>query len=143
MAIRDGQDAKGRFTPGHKLAKGRPWGARNKPLGPPQSITLRRFHGLLLGIVNDLGGRDALSTGEIQLARRAAWISMHCELMERKETTELPELAIYGTLTSHLARTLNLLGLKRVPRDVTPTLRDYLEARRIEPAEGDAPVSAQ
>jgi hypothetical protein len=38
-------------------------------------------------------------------------------------------------LTSHLTRTLSVLGLKRQPRDITPTLKDYLDAVRqpIEP----------
>ena len=32
----------------------------------------------------------------------------------------------YGTLTGHLTRTLNALGLKREPIDVTPVLNEYL-----------------
>jgi hypothetical protein len=132
MAIRDGQDQRGRFTRGHKFGKGRPRGSPNKPIDPPHSLTLHRFRHLWLGIVNDLGGRDALSTGEIQLARRAAWIS--CEKMERKEEPIMADLAIYGTLTSHLTTALRAIGLKRRPRDVTPTLRSYLEAAR-EPEE--------
>jgi hypothetical protein len=32
----------------------------------------------------------------------------------------------YGTLTGHLTRTLNALGLKREPIDVTPVLNQYL-----------------
>ena len=58
--------------------------------------------------------------------QRAAWISLQCEKMEAKERPEYPEIALYGTLTSHLARTLKVLGLKRQPRDVTPTLQSYL-----------------
>jgi hypothetical protein len=56
-----------------------------------------------------------------------------CEKLESKPATELPEVALYGTLTSHLARTLKVLGLKRVPKDVTPTLQSYLDARAAEP----------
>jgi hypothetical protein len=32
----------------------------------------------------------------------------------------------YGTLTGHLTRTLNALGLKREPIDVTQVLNEYL-----------------
>ena len=32
----------------------------------------------------------------------------------------------YGTLTGHLTRTLNALGLKREPIDVTPVVNEYL-----------------
>jgi hypothetical protein len=34
----------------------------------------------------------------------------------------------YGTLTGHLTRTLNALGLKREPIDVTPVLNEYLSS---------------
>ena len=36
--------------------------------------------------------------------------------------------AAYGTLTGHLVRALNALGLKREPVDVTPALTEYLDA---------------
>ena len=93
--------------------------------------------------MSDLGGREELSTGEFQLARRAAFISMHCELMEQLPAPTNADIAQYGTLTSHLARTFKLLGLKRQPRDVTPTLQSYLNAVRApdtaDVAEDEAP----
>jgi hypothetical protein len=58
--------------------------------------------------------------------------------MEAKPVTELPELATYGTLTSHLTRALRVLGLKRVPKDVTPTLQSYLDAVRETPPDDEA-----
>jgi hypothetical protein len=137
MTIRAGQDQKGRFTKGHKLAKGRPWGSRNKPIAPPPPAIARRFHDILSGITGDLGGRSALSTGEFQLARRAAYISMHCEVMEQHPAPSAADILAYGTLTSHLGKTLRLLGLKRVARDVTPTptLSDYLSAKQPDATE--------
>jgi hypothetical protein len=57
--------------------------------------------------------------------------------MEQKATPDTADLAAYGALTSHLARTFNLLGLKRQPRDVTPTLRDYLVAARAPEVDED------
>jgi hypothetical protein len=81
-------------------------------------------------MVSDLGGRDALSTGQIQLIRRCAEISLQCEIMERQAADgQLLDLTSYGMLTRHLTRALRALGLKREPRDVSPTLRDYLAAR--------------
>jgi hypothetical protein len=52
--------------------------------------------------------------------------------MEQHPAPSTADLAAYGTLTSHLGKTLRLLGLKRVPKDITsiPTLESYLEARR-------------
>ena len=131
--LREGQDTKGRFVRGHKLATGRPFGSKNTSYTPPQAMTIRRFRDLTGGIVRDLGGPDELSVGEMQLARRAAYISTVCELMEAKPITEMAELATYGTQTSHLTRALRVLGLKRQPRDITPTLSDYLAARQPGP----------
>jgi hypothetical protein len=58
-------------------------------------------------------------------------ISVACEQMEQKATAGEPfDATAYGTLTGHLARTLSLLGLKRLPRETVPSLRDYLDAQR-------------
>jgi hypothetical protein len=89
-----------------------------------------RFHSLLVNIVNDLGGKGALSTGQLQLAKRCAWVSVQCEALERKEIFEPADVTAYVSMMSNLARTLKTLGLKRQPRDVTPTLQSYLEARK-------------
>jgi hypothetical protein len=48
--------------------------------------------------------------------------------MEQETVGGKPLNAIaYGTLTGHLTRTLNALGLKREPIDVTPALHEYLD----------------
>jgi hypothetical protein len=74
----------------------------------------------------------------VQLARRCAFISTQCEVMEEKSATgETFDVTAYGTLTGHLTRALKTLGLKREPRDVTPTLQNYLDARQ-QPEEEDA-----
>ena len=74
-------------------------------------------------MVSDLGGSETLSAGQQQLVKRCAMISVACELMEKEAISGQPLNAIaYGTLTGHLTRTLNALGLKREPIDVTPAL---------------------
>jgi hypothetical protein len=148
MTDNNGQDHLGRFTPGNKLSKGRPPGSPNKPIDPgvrifrmeakqrlfeeeSPSTTAQRFRILLAGIISDLGGEEALSIGQMQLARRCAWISTQCEIMEQEATPVAPlNLTVYGVLTGHLCRALAMLGLKRQPRDITPTLQDYLNAVR-------------
>ncbi len=61
-------------------------------------------------------------------------ISVACELMEKEAISGQPLNAIaYGTLTGHLTRTLNALGLKREPIDATPALHEYLDT--LQPAE--------
>ena len=52
--------------------------------GPQYSAEARRFADILRAIVSDLGGPDApLSEGKLQLARRAASLSVSCELIEQ------------------------------------------------------------
>jgi hypothetical protein len=38
----------------------------------------------------------------------------------------------YTRAASHLRRILETLGIKRVPRDVTPDLHDYIAAQRAD-----------
>ena len=91
---------------------------------------------------NDLGGRENLTEPQQQLIRRCAMISAQCELMEAETVGGKPLNAIaYGTLTGHLTRTLNALGLKREPIDVTPALYEYLDTLQA-PAEPPDLVAA-
>ena len=71
-------------------------------------------------------------------------ISVACELMEKEAISGQPLNAIaYGTLTGHLTRTLNALGLKREPIDVTPALHQYLDTlHRLRPQDLLAAASA-
>jgi hypothetical protein len=132
----EGHDQRGRFTKGNKQGLGRPVGARNKPRDPEARLrkagpaTVLRFHDLLGGIVNDLGGEGALSTGQQQLARRCAFISTQCEIIERKATEgETVNPLVYGALTGQLVRAFKGLGLERRPP--TLALQDYLAAQRL------------
>ena len=91
-----------------------------------------RFRDLNDDIIADLGGRDRLSTGQLQLVRRAAMLSVTVEGMEADAVSgKVFDVDLYGQLSDRLGRCLQRLGLKRVTRDVTPTLRDYLEARTV------------
>jgi hypothetical protein len=91
----------------------------------------RRWKDVLGEILTDLGGIDLLSEGQKQLARRCATIAIACERMEGEAAlgNEI-NLDTYGTLTDRLGRTLVRLGLRRVPRDVSPSLADYLEQQQ-------------
>jgi hypothetical protein len=58
-------------------------------------------------------------------------IATECERMEREALSGgTLDATVYSTLTEQLTRTLNAVGIKRLPKDVTPTLRDYIEAAR-------------
>jgi hypothetical protein len=89
----------------------------------------RRWRDVLAEITSDLGGPDLLSEAQRQLIKRAATLCIMCERMEGQaaEGTEI-DLEIFGTLTDRLGRTLQRLGLRRVPRDVTPpSVAEYLD----------------
>jgi hypothetical protein len=91
---------------------------------------------VLAEIVSDLGGPDQLSEGQRQLARRCATIAIECEKLEgRAVTGEAIDLDLYGQLTDRLGRAFGRLGLRRVARDITPSLREYLDEKAGEPAE--------
>lgn len=137
---------RGFFRKGNKYGKGRPFGSRNRPKEYPflkegsDSVSAQRFRTLVSRMAFDLGGRENLTEAQQQLIRRCAMISAQCELMEAETVQGKPLNAIaYGTLTGHLTRTLNALGLKREPIDVTPVLNEYLSTL---PAETQDLVSA-
>lgn len=93
-----------------------------------RTVLARVFKDVLEAIVSDLGGRDALSEGEFQLARRAAALSVQCM---RAETFMAAgrELDIDGfcRATTALNRALLSLGLRRRQKDVTLGLAGLFE----------------
>ena len=97
----------------------------------------------MLQMAADLGGATNLTAGQKQLIKRCAMISVQCELMEKSAMSggELNAIA-YGTLSGHLTRILNALGLKREPVDVTPALHEYIDALPAEPSGVIAVASA-
>jgi len=104
----------------------------------------RRWRDVLAEIISDLGGHDGLSEGQRQLARRAATISIACERMEGEAAAGVAiNLEEYGRLTDRLGRAFHRLGLKRQPRDVTPSLAEYLASLRQSGAETDKPATEE
>jgi hypothetical protein len=104
-----------------------------------RSASYRRFKDVFAAIISDLGGADAgLSEGQRQLARRAATIAVRCEEMEQSAISGGSfDLDAYGRATGNMRRAFETLGLRRVPRDITPDLQDYLngKADEVEAAE--------
>ncbi len=126
--------------------------------GEVRSKASRRFRDLFYAIASDLGGMEHLSTGQMQLARRAALISVTCEEMEQSSVAGKEfDIESFGRLTDRLGRCFERLGLKREARDVTQTLEGYLErtaidisvtekkfsSRPIEPLQGDLVTVAE
>ena len=56
-----------------------------------------------------------------------------------EERAEPADLELYSRASANLRRLFEAVGLKRRPRNVTPSLREYLDARQ---AEDDAAAAA-
>jgi hypothetical protein len=87
--------------------------------GDGNSAWSRRYRDLIAGHIADMGGRDLLSEAQLSLVKRASAIEV--------------DLDSFTRAASHLRRILETLGLRCAPRDVTPTLSQYLA--RIGPDE--------
>lgn len=98
--------------------------------GGDLSVVGRRLRDIRDAIASDLGGDDYLSEAQLQLIRRAATLAIHCEVLEsgmaQGDGADMDE---YATMTNVLRRVLVTLGLRRVPRDITPRLSDYLASK--------------
>ena len=94
-----------------------------------RGIHARRFREVFAQIVVDLGCDP--SEAQTQLARRAASLSVWSETVEARlaqgEDIDAPEFA---TVSNALRRLFADLGIRRVPRDITPSLDNYLERRQ-------------
>ena len=113
-------------------------GRRLHVVSPGDNAWSRRFSDVLGEIVSDLSGADRLCEGQRQLARRATTLSIACERLEGDAAAGTAiDLDCYGMLVDRLGRCLQRLGLKRVPRDVTPPslaeLADTIEREEGEP----------
>jgi hypothetical protein len=99
-----------------------------------RSVAARRFYDVLHQILEDLGGGEHLSEAQRQLARRAATMSMQCELMEAEAVAGRPfDIYCFGQLSDRLGRCLERIGIERKVRDITPTLQNYLQAKVTPP----------
>ena len=122
---RNGADL-ARRAPGGSLFLSSP---DDKPLDR-RTKAAKRFEAILSEILSDLGGADRVSEGEFQLARRAAGLSVQCEVVETwlaAQRFDKVSIEDYCKLISSLNRTLSNIGLKRRARDVTPSLADIIE----------------
>jgi hypothetical protein len=125
---------------------------RSKRATRPQLLTRDQLDGrtnaakvfdrLVGDIEADLGGRDQLSTIERALveAFAGAAVTLH-NLNTRLALGEQINLSEHATAVSAMVRVASRLGLQRRPRDVSPTLGEYLAryeaARPEDAAEGE------
>ncbi len=80
-----------------------------------------------------------MSEAQYQVARRCAALAVRCELDETLMAAGKPvNIDAYGRAASRLGRELQRLGfkgLRRKPKDVTPTVRAYAARAREQEAQ--------
>ncbi len=98
------------------------------PEGDARGWWGRRYAEILALRLDDLGGGELLSEGQISLAKRATTLEVELErqdadLSQGKDV----DLKIYSDVTGQLVRVLNTLGLDRITKVVDHNLTaDYL-----------------
>src|SRR2546427_503799 len=98
-----------------------------------RTLAARRASSLVAAIEADVG--TDLSAAEHQLAQRAGVLGAFLEDAEARWISGQPfDLGLYVTGLNAQRRVLEVLGIKRQARDVTPSLEDYT-ASRLEAAE--------
>ncbi len=99
--------------------------------GDGKSVWARRHRDLVSMHVADMGGANFLSEAQISLVKRAATIEVELEGLEGKLSKgEDIDLDAFTRAAGHLRRILETLGIKRAPRDVTPSLAEYLASQK-------------
>ena len=92
----------------------------------------RLFRAALTALIADRGGVEAMSNGELLVARRAAGAATLCDCIESRivagEELKPDRVASYLAASNAFRRLVVTLGLERAQRDVTPRLRDILRA---------------
>jgi hypothetical protein len=100
-----------------------------------RSLWARRFRDLLALHLADMGGEANVSASELAILRRACCQLVELERMECRFALEEhgpdPQaLNLHQRISNSLRRNLTTLGLKRRPKDVTPTLSEYIAQRQ-------------
>ncbi|MEJ0076852.1 MAG: hypothetical protein WDO17_15650 [Alphaproteobacteria bacterium] len=86
------------------------------------------FDAIVTGIESDLGGKDQLSTVEVALIEAFAGATVHVhDLNARLLLGQKIDLSEHSAAISSLVRIASRIGTRRRPKDVTPSLAEYLK----------------
>jgi RecA-family ATPase len=100
-----------------------------------RSAMARRFKDITTAVLIDQGGADQCSESRLQLVRRFAAAAVLAERLEsRLANGEQIDVAEHAVLCSTLVRIAQRIGINRVPKNITPSLADYLQSHA---ADGD------
>jgi hypothetical protein len=98
--------------------------------GDGRGAWVRRWRDLAELHMIDGGGEAMLSEAQKSLCRRAATLEVNLEQLESKMSEgQGVDLDVFNRLSGNLRRILETIGLERRPRDVTPSLQSYLQAK--------------
>jgi hypothetical protein len=104
-----------------------------------RSALYRRYRDVANSILYDQGGIDRCSESRKHLIRRFAAAAVLSEQIETKIVNgEQIDITEFAQLSSTLVRIVNHLGLDRVPRDVVPSLAEYLDLKASSEPQEDA-----
>jgi hypothetical protein len=118
-------------VPGDKAKNGRARASNHRDLLPRikdgRQAEARRFRDLVRCMIVDAGGVENCTEVRLGLIRRLAAATVLSEEIEGKVVNgEAISVADFCQLASTTVRLSVRLGVERVPRDCTPTLRGYL-----------------
>ena len=88
----------------------------------------RKFDEIAGGIAQDLGGDDNLSTVQRRLIEAFAGAAIAVDDINARMLLGQPvDIVEYSQAISTMVRIASRIGVRRVARDVTPSLNEYLE----------------
>ena len=101
-----------------------------------RSAWARRFRDVVHLYASDQGGDDNLSEGRRSLIRRCACLQTELEILETKFAlaggADAGDLDLYQRASANLRRLLEAIGLDRQPRDITPSLQEYIDSKAVD-----------
>jgi hypothetical protein len=93
-----------------------------------RSLVARRYRDIMCSVASDQGGAEQLSEARLQLIRRFSATAVLAEQMEaRLARGEQIDIQEYSLVVSTMVRVAQRIGIDRVPRDVAPSLAEYLK----------------
>jgi hypothetical protein len=93
----------------------------------------RRYKDIFSAILVDQGGEDRCAEARIQLVRRFAAAACLAEQLETNLANGVQvSISEHALLCSTLSRLAARIGIDRIPRNVSPSLSEYLDAQ-VEP----------
>jgi hypothetical protein len=113
------------------------------PTTDGRSIWARLMRETFKGLLVHCGGADVVSETQRLVARRISTLEAELVFMEDRFAAtraaggepDMAKLDLYGRLADRQRRLADPLGWQRMPRDVTPTLDQYLRQKQSEAVE--------